>query len=446
MSDLTIRNAKLFLPTGVFQGGLAVEDGIIIDISKSGLPKSDREFDAEGKLVIPGVIDSHAHLYDPEYSHREDFESGSRAAAAGGVTFTVLMPLDTPMFSPEDLKHTISVGEKNSLIDFGLHAGNMNEKSIKYIEPDIELGVRSFKLFTSPPYALDMVTRRNLMKNIDEFGGISFIHAEDEEILTNKIEELKKAGRSDPLAHAESRPNEAEEKAVREVVADAKELNCRLHLAHITTRQGVEIVRKAKEEQEKLTAETCPHYLIFTKEDVKEKGPYLRINPAPKTKKDIAAVWKALSEDVIDTVATDHAPGTQEEKEVGWEDVWSAQIGIPGIETLLPLMLSEGLAKKRLTLERLVNSLCTNPAKAFGFYPQKGVIQEGADADLVMIDKKKHWEIQAEDMHYKVGWTPYEGMKLEGKPVMTISRGEVISENGKIKGKPGRGRFIPSEG
>lgn len=445
LSNLIIRNAKLFLPTGVVRGGLEIEDGIIKNISKSGLPRTGRDIDVKGKLVIPGVIDSHAHLYDPNYIHRGDFKSGSASAAAGGVTFTIVMPLDTPMFSPERLKNVIDEGEKNSLIDFGLHAGNMNKESIRYLEQDIELGIKSFKYFTSPPYAIDRDTRKELMKNIKELGGINFVHAEDKDILINTMNELKKSGRNDPIAHAESRPDKAEEKAVREVVSDSIRINCRLHLAHITTRNGVRIMENARKRQCKITAETCPHFLIFTKDDIKEKGPYLKLNPALKTKKDIVSLWKALSEGVIDTVSTDHAPGTKYEKEIGWSDIWSAQTGVPGIETLLPLMLSEGLAKKRLSLNRLVKSLCENPAKIFGFYPQKGVIQEGSDADLVVVDTGEIWAIRDSDIHYKVGWTPYDGMKVTGRGIITISRGDIIYENGDVMGNAGRGKFISSK-
>ncbi|MEM2908408.1 MAG: amidohydrolase family protein, partial [Candidatus Hadarchaeales archaeon] len=137
-----------------------------------------------------------------------------------------------------------------------------------------------------------------------------------------------------------------------------------------------------------------------------------------------------------------HAPGTRAEKEVGWKDIWAAQTGVPGIETMLPLMLSEGFARGRLTLERLVDALCTRPAKIFGLYPRKGIIREGSDADLVIVDLKKEVTIRAEKLHYKVGWTPYEGMKVKGAPVMTISRGVVIVEDGEVQAKPGRGLFL----
>jgi dihydroorotase-like cyclic amidohydrolase len=182
--------------------------------------------------------------------------------------------------------------------------------------------------------------------------------------------------------------------------------------------------------------------LIFSKGDMRKQGPYLRVNPALKTKADCAALWRALANGTIDIVATDHAPGTREEKEVGWRNIWKAQIGIPGIETLLPLMLSEGIARKRLTLLRLVDALCARPAQIFGLYPRKGIIRVGSDGDLVVVDLKKRVTISAEKLHYKVGWTPYEGIEVKGVPVMTISRGIVISEEGDVTGKRGRGQYL----
>lgn len=442
MAELVIRNARLVLPEGVVRGGLSVEEGRIAEISMSELPKGERDIDAKGKLVIPGAIDSHVHFYDPNYAHREDFEGGSRAAAAGGVTSVVVMPLDTPMLAPKELKGAIKAGRRQSLIDFALHAGNMTGEAIKHITADIELGVKSFKLFTCAPYGVDEETFVELMRAVDEAGGTPFVHAEDDEILQAKTERLRGAGRNDPLAHAESRPNEAEEKAVKWVLEQAHEINCRLHLAHITTRQGVKLVKEAKDKRLQVTAETCPHYLLFTKEDMQEKGPYLKVNPALKTEADNAALWEALAEGTIDVVVTDHAPGTTEEKEVGWDNIWEAQIGAPGVETLLPLMLSEGVARGRLLIERLVDALCARPAKIFGFYPQKGAIRVESDADLILVDMKKRAKIEAEKLHYKVGWTPYEGMEVEGWPIMTISRGTIIAEDGDVLGKPGHGRYI----
>jgi len=440
--DLVIRNARLVSPEGIVRGELAVEEGRISEIAASGLPKADREIDAKEKIVMPGVIDIHAHLYDHHYLPREDFRNGSAAAAAGGVTSVIVMPLDTPMLTPRAIKTIIGLGQKESLIDFALHAGNMTADSIKDIPKLASLGIKSFKAFTCAPYGIQDPVLGELMTAIKNVDGFVFVHAEDDKILRKQTKRLLKEGRRDPLAHAESRPNEAEERAVERVIKLAKQTGCKLHLAHITTRQGAELVGKAKKKRMSMTSETCPHYLLFTKEDMQRLGPYLKVNPALKTGEDCAALWDALAKGVIDIVSTDHAPGTKTEKELGWKNIWTAQAGIPGVETLLPLMLSEGVAKGRLTLERLVDALCTKPAQILGFYPRKGVIRKGSDADLVLVDRKKEVTITAEKLHYKVGWTQYDGTIVKGMPVMTISRGVVVAEDGEVIGKPGHGQFL----
>ncbi len=442
MAKLVIQNARLALPEGIVHGGLAIDGGRITEISRIKLPRGEREINAGGKLVMPGIIDAHAHIYDPRYTHREDFQNGTAAAAAGGVTSAIVMPLGTPMLTPKEARKIICVGGKRSLIDFALHAGIMTAEATGHVHLLASLGIKSFKAFTCAPYGMGEAALEELMLAIKAIDGIVFVHAEDDETIRKRTEWLLKNGRRDPLAHAESRPGEVEEKAVKRVIGLARRTGCTLHLAHITTRRGAELVGEAKAKRMRVTAETCPHYLIFASGAMALHGPYLKVNPALKTAGDIAALWNALAGGTIDIVATDHAPGTRREKEVGMRDIWAAQAGIPGIETMLPLMLTEGVAKGKLTLERLVDVLSARPAHIFGLYPKKGAVREGSDADLVIVDTKKRGVIKAEKLHYKVGWTPYEGMEIEGMPVMTISRGEIIAEDGQVLAKPGRGRYL----
>jgi len=201
-------------------------------------------------------------------------------------------------------------------------------------------------------------------------------------------------------------------------------------------------VRDAKRRGISVTAETCPQYLVFTRRDIERLGPYLKMTPPLRTRDDVISLWKGLADGTIDMVVTDHAPGTREEKEVGWKDIWKAWGGIPGVETLLPIMLSEGVNKGRITPMKLVEVMCQRPAEVFGLYPRKGTLKEGSDGDLVIVDMKKEVTIRAGILHYKVGWTPYEGMKVVGYPEVTIIRGKVVAESGEILTKPGYGRFV----
>ncbi|MEM2908394.1 MAG: amidohydrolase family protein, partial [Candidatus Hadarchaeales archaeon] len=277
MADLVIRNARLVLPEGIVQGELAIDNGVITEISRVRLPKGETEINANGKLVMPGVMDVHAHIYDPRYLKREDFRNGTAAAAAGGVTSVIVMPLDTPMVMVEELQKVIEVGQKHGLIDFSLHAGNFTADIPEYLCAAAGIGIKSFKMFTCAPYRIGETTLERLMSTIKNIGGIAFVHAEDDKIIRKNTKRLLKEGRSDPLAHVESRPNEAEEKAIKKMIELAKKTECNLHLAHVTTHEGVELVNKAKSKHVRLTAETCPHYLIFTKEDMEKLGPYLKV-------------------------------------------------------------------------------------------------------------------------------------------------------------------------
>ncbi|MEM3401682.1 MAG: dihydroorotase [Candidatus Hadarchaeales archaeon] len=438
MHDLVIRNGKMIVKGKLVSGEIAIDDGIIRRIAVSGVEKGDVEINAHGRYILPGAIDVHAHIFDRRFQHRESFDSGTMAAAAGGVTTVIIMPLDTPVLTVSEVKKLIELGEKNSLIDFAIHAGNMTAEAIREVKKLVSVGVASFKTFTCSPYLLEKGEIERLMDEIKKANGILFVHAEDEDELRRGLERVR--GRKDPLAHHEARTVRAEVKAVKEVIRMSRYHRCKTHFAHITSAEACEVIKKGK--RKIITAETCTHYLIFTREDVKTHGPYLRVNPSIKTKKDRAALWRALSEGTLDLVATDHAPGTVDEKEVGWDDIWKAQIGIPGVENLLPLMLEEGVCKKRISLRRLIECLSIAPAKIFGLYPRKGALLEGSDADLVIVDLKKKTKITADKLHYKVGWTPYAGLRSVAPPEYTISRGEVVSAGGEIIGRVGRGKFL----
>jgi allantoinase len=440
MPDLVIRNGRLALPEGLMRAELSIEGETIDEIAITGIPKGETEVDAKGKVVIPGAIDVHAHIHDPNFLRRETFRAGSLAAAAGGITTLLVMPLDTPVVTANAAKKIIAAGKRASFIDFGLHAGNMTQESIDNVRELASLGIKSFKAFTCSPYLLSPEAMSRLAEEVKKVNGVLFVHAEDEEVLRESLAKLE--GRKDSLAHHDARPPEAEEKAVREILELVKASGCRVHLAHITTKKACELIANAKQEHLPVTAEACVHYLLFTRNDIAEKGPYLRVNPSLKSKEDGKALWESLAMQVLDIVSTDHAPGTKREKEVGWTDIWRAQIGIPGVETLLPLLLSFGVGEGRLTLERMVDLISTKPAQIFGMYPKKGTIRKGSDADLVILNFKRK-VLRASELHYKVGWTPYEGITLRGYPIITISRGEIVYDDGEILGRPGRGSYLP---
>jgi len=438
-----IENAKIIQGKHLAKTNIVIEDEKIKAFGSKAPAQADKRIDAEGKVVLPGLVDGHAHLHDPAYTNREDFTSGTMSAAAGGVTTVVEMVLSTPVDTPDRVQAKIEQGTRRSLIDFSLHAGMMSQKNLQNIPEIARIGVRSFKTFTCKPYYADDHTLMSLMRETSMNGCILNVHAEDEATANENLERLQAEGRKDPMAFLEWKPNVAEERAVKKLVEFARGIGARLHISHMSTSQGVTIVRKAKREHVRVTAETCPHYLTFTRRDMKKQGPYLKMNPSLKGPKDVQALWKGLRDGTVDIVTSEHAPGERGEKEAGWTDIWKAWGGIPAIETMLPLLLSEGVNKNRITLPTLQRICCEKPAKIFGLYPQKGVLQKGADADLVIVDLKMKRKVRAEDLHFKVGWTPYEGWILKGWPIITIRRGQVVYDDGRVVGEPGSAKFLP---
>jgi len=440
--DLVIKDGTIVTESTIFKGSIVIENGKIVGIvSSAHVPSADKIINAEGKLILPGAIDVHAHIHDINYTYREDFYSGSVAAAAGGMTAFINMPLVTHTVRTNEVKNIIEIGEKNSIIDFGQHAGNMTEEDIEYLDESIKLGVGGFKAFTCPPYHINPIVMMKMMSAIAKFNGIQLVHCEDYEIVTYLAEKFQRDGKKTIFDYFESRPDIGEEEAIRRVTKWGEKTKVNLQVVHVSSKLGAMAMKDAKKRGVNVTAETCPQYLFFSKEDGKKWGPYLKMNPTIKTKEDNVALWNALSDGTIDMVTTDHAPGTKEEKEIGYEDIWKAWGGIPGVEDVFPMLLYETIKNKKLTLTRLVQITSANPAKRFNWYPQKGAIAIGSDADLVIVDPKITDVISADKSHYKCGWNVYEGKNII--PIeITISRGEIIAEKGEVYGKRGRGRFL----
>lgn len=442
LAELVIRNARLVLPEGIVRGELSVEKGRIHEIAVSGLEKGDKEINAKDKIVIPGVIDACVHFYTKKSSHREDFHSCSIAAAAGGITTIIVTPLDKTTQTTRTVQNLVRAGRKNSIIDFAIYASGMGSEFTENASKIASLGVRSFRVSTEGIDDIEHKALEELMNTVKLLGGIIVTDVGSDGTIHGKIRELRKHGRKDPLAHVDTRPSEAEEEDVKEIMEGVKHTKCKLHISSVTTRRTCEIISDSKKKKLKVSTGTCPHFLIFTKKDMTKFGPFLKVDPPLRTDEDRLALWNALSTGTIDIVTSDHIPIPREEKEEGWKNIWGAPAGIPGVETLLPLILRKGTAMGRLTLENVVNILCTKPAQIFGFYPRKGVISKGSDADLVMIDLRQETTVTARKFHSKIDWTPYEGLKLKGIPTMTISRGTILMEDGEVVGKSKRGQFL----
>jgi allantoinase len=443
MPSLVIKNGTVVLEDKALRADIFTENGKITRIAKKITATADEVVDASAKLVLPGVVDVHAHISDPDFTHREDFKSGTRAAAAGGVTTVVDMVLKTPVDTPQAATEKIERGTREALVDFSLHAGMMNSSNIANIGALTEMGICSFKAFMCSPYYVDRSTLLALMQGTVPFRAITNVHAEDEELSNQLTAKLKREHRVDPIAHNESKPNAVEEKAIKEAIELAKTARGKLHISHISTSEGVSLVAATKRQKVRVSAETCPHYLTLTRADVLKLGPYLKMSPPLKLEADVVALWRGLANGTVDMISSEHAPGEADEKEIGWENIWDAWGGVPSIETMLPIMLSEGVNKKRITLQKLAQVMSENPARRFGLYPRKGHIAVGADGDFTMVDLSIEKKVKASELHYKVGWTPYEGWILKGWPTATVIRGQIVMKDGQILAKEGRAQFVP---
>ncbi len=441
--DIVIKNGLTVLPSGITKSSIVINDGKIIGVMKSSEPKADRVIDAQGKVVLPGMVDMHVHLRDPGFPERENFESGTKAAAAGGVTTVIDMPNTIPAtVTLKAFNDKKAIVGKKSLVDFGF-IGGAGEVPQKDIIELAQAGATAFKSFLIARFKELAASDYTLLKHMQLLGELDrplLVHAENGDLVDKFMEEAIASGRTDPLAHCEFRPPICEIEATMRCVTLAAETDVHLHICHMTAAGAVDIVEWAQAMGQNVTGETSTNYLLFTQDTMKERGPYAKVDPPLRTKDDQLRLWEALNDGTLGVLASDHAPYTKEEKDRGFDNIYDAPSGGVVIETTLPLML-DAVNNDKISLERLVEVFSTNPAQMNGLYPKKGDIMLGADADLVICDMNKAFHIKGENLQTIQKITPYEGMKGKGMPVMTLVRGEIIYENGQVIGKPGYGSF-----
>ena len=435
-ADLVIINGRVAMSSSVRNVAVAAKGGKISWIgSSSCAPRAEKTVDAAGLLVLPGVIDVHVHLRDPGATYKEDFASGTAAAAAGGVTTVFDMPNNPiPTKDVSALREKERVAASKAIVDYGLY-GLLTEGNSAEIEPMIGEGAIGFKCYmaeTTGRYAPP--PERELVRDMKAIGRARrrlSVHAEDDATIRKRVSDLMARGRDDPLAHYESRPEEAEQKAVVRAIALARESKCDTHIAHLSSAAGAKAVRQAKRSLKgRLTAETCPQYLLLDKGDYADKGSIMKVNPAIKTRKDREALWAAVRDGTVDMIATDHAPHSIDEKTSG-PSVFARASGFPGLETSVALMLT-CVNRRLISLARYVRMTSEAPAKAWGIFPKKGAIHVGADADFTVVDLKRDWRIRAAEFRSKAKYSPFDGFKAKGAAVYTVVRGHVVMDHGEV--------------
>ena len=456
--DLVIKNAKIWMPGGIVQGGLAVREGKIVAICHDyALPDADQKIDAQGNLIIPGLVDEHVHLGDPYEGpghenaiQREDFAAGTMAAASGGVTTIIEMPDTVPLVTTlESARTKLEVCKPKAYVDFGMHGGFIaGTDYTREIRQLFEFGLTGLKTFTCysipewpPCYDGDLY---EALKVIHDVGAIALLHAENDFILSTSRKKLQSNGRTDIRSHLEWRPPIAEIEADRRMVFFLEQTGAKGLLVHTSVPEGVLEVRGAKERGHHVYVETCPHYLFLTEDDVTRLGPWAKVAPPPRDKAVVAHMWELLNSGYIDTLGSDHGPYTKEEKLAGVRNIWNAGNGSSTIEGTLPLML-DAVNKGLTTLDRFIQVACENPARLFGLYPRKGTLQVGSDADFVIVDMKSTYKISNDKTKSKCGWILYDGMVTQGMAKMTSIRGAIVMEDSEIVGRQGHGQFVTRE-
>ncbi|MEM2021470.1 MAG: dihydroorotase family protein [Zestosphaera sp.] len=427
------------------EASILIDEGRVVALTKEPghLGNFDEVIDCNGLIALPGGIDIHAHVYDPLYPDHEDFRSGSEAALHGGVTTFFDMPLRAYVESEESFRVKYEAGLRDSVVNFGIIGGMMNENNLTSVRTLQSLGVNMFKVFTCRPFRPENDSGLSkVVETVVRNGGVLVVHAEDDALTEHLAESFKSSGRHDARSYHESRPATAEALAINRVARIARFLKIEhgVHVAHLSSRIGLGEVVQARLSGVELTVEVTPHHLYFTREDVERLGNYLKLAPTLKDASDVRALWKGLASGVIDAVASDNAPSTRFEKEV---DVWSAWGGIPSLEVMLPLVFTLGVKKTGvLTLERFVEVTSTNPARITGIHPRKGVLALNSDADLILIDPNLCFEVTPARLHHKVGWTPFEGLELCGWPRHAYVNGQLVMRDRELV-TDARGSYVP---
>ncbi len=442
--DLVIRGGRLVSSTGIMSAGIAIEGGVIVAISRDdALPDSRETIDATGKYVLPGVIDPHVHFRSPGYEYKEDWASGTAAAACGGVTTVFEMPNSDPPTSTVDaLQIKQQIASRDAYVDYGVY-GLLGQQNLGDLPGLARHGVIGLKCFmgNNPIGHIDDGAMLEGLEIAASLGLRVTVHAENATIIERKTGRLRASGRRDPLAHLESRPAVCAVDAVERAVAFAEAAGAQVHIAHEGCKDALPIIRAAKHRGVAVTAETCPHYLLLTAEDMHRVGPVLRVNPPVRAAGHAEPLWSGLADGVIDMLATDHAPHAIPEKTA--DDIWDCVSGFGGLETAIPLLLTE-VNRGRITLEQYVTWSSLAPARVWGLYPRKGVLDVGSDADIVIVDLEREATIRADRFQSKSKITPFEGFRTKGQPVCTIVRGRVVMRDGALEGRRGWGRLVTS--
>jgi allantoinase len=432
-----------------------VAGGVFDAIVDPGHGKAFDEIEARGLHVFPGIVDAHVHVNEPGREEWEGWRAATRGAAAGGVTTLADMPLNSlpPTVDEAAMRAKESRAARTAIVDYALWGGlvGADQSSLREL---MMLGVVGLKAFLCPsgvpefPH-LDAGTLAPALAAATAAGHLVAVHAEDEALVAKGTEQLHTLNRRDRAAWLESRPPAAERRAIERLADAARETGARVHVVHASSSAAVTAVLRARERGANVTVETCPHYLFFSADDVDQVGPALKCAPPIRDASSRERLWQHVLAGEVDLVASDHSPCTADMKSRGDIDIWEAWGGVTGIQSLLPVMLTEGVHRRGLRLTALARLVAGAPARLLGLSPKKGAIRAGADADVALIALDREWTFEPGQLQARSGLSPYVGRSFRGAVVRTLVRGVTVFDDGEFVDddqRPRLGRLVTRMG
>jgi len=429
--DLVINGGTIVSPDAEYRASIAIKNGLIHAIgAPEAMPPAKETLDALGLHILPGAIDVHVHFRDPGYPQKEDFASGTAAAAFGGVTTIFDMPNTLPTIgTPEALAAKHRIAAEKAYVDYGLYAV-LGEDSIEHVSALIDGGIIGFKLYMGNTFGRIPSPSTGAMLEAFEVvaptGKRISLHAETNSIMERRESRLRAAGRTEPIAHLAARPAVVAVEAVARAAILAEWTGARIHVLHISSAAELRPLADAKARGVEITGETCPHYLLLSEADYEKFGGIIRVNPPVREAPNRQPLWDALMDGTIDMIATDHAPHAPDEKTRN--DIWTVDCGFPGVETQMPLMLTE-IGRGRATIQDYVRWSAESPAKIWGLYPRKGALTVGSDADVAIVDLSRTWTIDDALIQSRSKISPWHGRQATALPIHTIVRGRFVMKD-----------------
>ena len=455
--DTIVRGGQIVTSSQVYEAAIAISGEKIVALGPENmLPPAENYIDASGKFVLPGLIDCHVHL-----DGHDDYALGAKAAAHAGLT--TLIPFGTYDADKEEslpaaINRIREEVEASAVLDFAFHFILQNRPYIlKSIPQAMNMGVKSYKMFMTykkrPGRMCDDDFICQAMELVAQGSGVTQLHCESGNIIEYLENKLIAEGHTHPTDFPSACPDWAEEEAINRAVKMGAATRCPTYVVHLSTQLGLERIKQAQALGQRVWTETCPQYLLLSDAQMAQYGPLAKIGPPlrPEDGPDRDALWHGLEQGYTSIIASDHAPHPQELKQPGWDNIFvdseglSVPFGSPGVETLVPLMYSEGVVKRGMPIWWLARVMAENPARIFGLYPRKGVIQVGSDADLLILDPEGDRVVTSRDHLSNAGYTLFEGWQIKGRPWMTLLRGKVLLNQNTLEQQPGFGKFLPCQ-